>query len=143
MKRLHMHIGVEQLEEAIQFYSKLLEAEPVKRKPDYAKWMLDDPAINFSITCTACGRGIDHVGVQFDTLDELNDLRDRLHSTSTESITQDAAECCYAKSDKNWLRDPDGVVWETFVTHEQRETFGADRAPIDFDHTKSAERCCA
>ena len=143
MKRFHLNLAVTDLDRSIGFYRSLFGVEPTVRKDDYAKWLLDEPTLNFSLTRTSGGGGIDHVGIQFDVLDELGAIRDRLHDADAATVEQDGAECCYARSDKSWVRDPDGVVWEAFVTHGQRESFGADHAPGDFERPAPARNCCA
>jgi catechol 2,3-dioxygenase-like lactoylglutathione lyase family enzyme len=123
MKRLHIHIGVEQLEEAIGFYSKLFGAEPVKRKPDYAKWMLDDPRVNLAISTRTSRKGVDHLGIQVEKEQELMDIRNRLQAGSLPVFEEGETLCCYAKSDKSWVRDPSGVPWEAYRTMEDAVVF--------------------
>lgn len=136
MKRLHMHIGVEQLEEAIKFYSKLLGAEPVKRKPDYAKWMLDDPHLNLAISTRAVTKGVDHLGIHVDEEEELNDIRRRLHTENLPVEKEGETLCCYAKSDKTWVLDPAGIAWEAYRTMEDAEIFSTHSTQAD-------TACCA
>lgn len=136
MKRLHMHIGVEQLEEAINFYSNLLGAEPVKRKPDYAKWMLDDPRVNLAISTRVSTKGVDHLGIQVDEEQELNDIRQRLSAGNLPVTEEGETLCCYAKSDKTWVLDPAGIAWETYRTMEDAEVFSTHSAQAD-------TACCA
>ena len=131
MKRLHMHIGVEQLEEAIQFYSKLLGAEPAKRKPDYAKWMLDDPRVNLAISTRAATKGVDHLGIQVDEEQELTDIRQRLTAGNLPVSEEGETLCCYAKSDKTWVLDPAGIPWEAYRTMEEAEVFSTHSAQTD------------
>ncbi|HBP90342.1 MAG TPA: ArsI/CadI family heavy metal resistance metalloenzyme [Nitrospirales bacterium] len=135
MKRLHIHIGVEQLEEAIGFYSKLFGAEPVKRKPDYAKWMLEDPPVNLAISTRASTKGVDHLGIQVEEEQELNDIRHRLKAGNLPVSEEGESLCCYAKSDKSWVLDPAGVPWEAYRTMEDAEIFSTHSA-----HTDTA--CC-
>ncbi len=131
MKTLHIHIGVEQLDEAIQFYSKLFGAEPVKRKPDYAKWMLDDPRINLAISTRASTKGVNHLGIQVDEEQELNDIR-QLFKAKNLPVTQEGETlCCYAKSDKSWVLDPAGIPWEVYRTMEDAEVFSTPSALSD------------
>ena len=143
MKRFHVNVSVADLDRSINFYRTLFGAEPTIVKADYAKWMLDDPRINFAISESQGGRGINHIGLQADTLDELGTIQRRLHAAGEATLDQVNAECCYAKSDKTWVRDPDAVSWETFVTHGEITHYGTDLAP-DEDAAASGEaRCCA
>ncbi len=148
MKRLHVSLSVKDLEQSIAFYATLFDAEPTVRKQDYAKWMLEDPRVNFSITARACGEvGVNHLGIQTDQSQELAEITERLHAAGEAALQQKAANCCYAVSDKTWVEDPSGVQWETFHTHGEITTFGADSAPIDFteakaDATAAEGKCC-
>ena len=149
MKRFHVNLAVANLEQSTHFYATLFGVEPDVLKKDYAKWMLDDPRINFSIASSRKDKGINHIGLQADTLDELADIRKRLDAAGRETFDQPDAECCYAKSTKTWVRDPDDVAWETFVTHGEITRYGNDTARTDaVDEarccgTESDERCCA
>jgi hypothetical protein len=119
----------------------LFGVEPTVRKHDYAKWMLEDPRINFSITESSRSSGVNHIGLQADTMDELEAIQSRLREAEQKTFDQPDAECCYAKSSKTWVRDPDDVAWETFVTHGEITHYGDDRAP---EEEKASEaRCCA
>lgn len=131
MKTLHIHIGVEQLDEAIQFYSKLFGAEPVKRKPDYAKWMLDDPRINLAISTRASTKGVNHLGIQVDEEQELNDIRQLFKAKNLPVTKEGETLCCYAKSDKSWVLDPAGIPWEVYRTMEDAEAFSTPSALSD------------
>jgi catechol 2,3-dioxygenase-like lactoylglutathione lyase family enzyme len=131
MKRLHIHIGVEQLEEAIQFYSKLLGAGPVKRKADYAKWMVDDPRVNLAISTRVATKGVDHLGIQVDDDQELTDIRKRLTVEKISPTDEGETICCYAKSDKSWVLDPAGIAWEAYRTMEDVEIFSAPSVPAE------------
>jgi len=127
MKRLHVHVAVPDLEQSIRFYSTLFNAEPVKVKPDYAKWMLDDPRVNFAISQRGSRTsGVDHVGVQVDSRAELDELSQRLKAAGNQTLDEEATTCCYAKSDKAWVNDPAGVRWETFYTFGDATTYGED-----------------
>jgi len=126
MKRLHMHVNVPQLDAAIAFYSTLFDAEPTVTKPDYAKWMLDDPRVNFAISARDRAGGIDHVGIQVDSGDELGLLSGRLKAAGATTFDQEATTCCYAQSDKSWVIDTAGVRWETFFTHGEATNYGED-----------------
>lgn len=143
MKRFHVNVSVADLAQSIQFYQNLFDAEPTVRKDDYAKWMLEDPRVNFSISESAHLRGINHVGLQADTMQELEDIQQRLRTADESTFEQPDAECCYAHSSKTWVRDPDRVVWETFVTHNDITHFGADRASEQHDAGERKSRCCA
>ena len=125
MRRFHVHVGVENLDASIRFYANLFGSEPSVRKDDYAKWMLDDPRINFAISRRPGTQvGLDHLGLQVDTADELADLRDQFAAAGGSSV-RDApnANCCYALSDKHWVTDPQGIPWEAFNTLDQIEYF--------------------
>lgn len=124
MKRLHLHIAVDDLDRSIGFYSTLFGAQPAVVKDDYAKWMLEDPRVNLAISSRGRVAGVDHVGIQTDTAVELSDLAVRLKSAGETTFDQEATTCCYAKSDKSWVVDPSGVRWETFHTHGEATTYG-------------------
>ena len=131
MKRLHVHVTVGDLDKAIAFYGTLFAAEPTVSKPDYAKWRLDDPAVNFAVSTGGSQLGINHLGIEVDDEDALHEVEARLRTAEVDVIEQREASCCYAVSDKSWSFDPDGVVWETFVSHRQIDEFGDDRlAPV-------------
>ena len=134
MKRFHIHIGVDKLEEAIRFYSVLFGAAPVKTKPDYAKWMLEDPRINFAISTRAKLKGVDHLGIQVEEESELNELRSRLERADMKVLEEGATTCCYARSDKSWIQDPAGIPWEAYRTMEDAQFFS--------DSTGSTESAC-
>ena len=131
MKRFHVTLSVKDLEQSISFYNTLFGEEPTVVKPDYAKWMLDDPRVNFSIAESSRASGINHVGLQADTVSELSEIQARLDQAEEETFRQDDAQCCYARSTKSWVRDPDDVAWETFVTHGQITEYGNDHVPQD------------
>lgn len=135
MKRFHIHIGVEKLEEAISFYSALFGAAPVKTKPDYAKWMLDDPRVNFAISTRAKMKGVDHLGIQVEEERELNELRSRLERADMTVLEEGTTTCCYARSDKSWVQDPAGIPWEAYRTMEDAQFFSEN-----MDGTEGA--CC-
>lgn len=131
MKRLHIHIGVDQLEEAIGFYSKLFGAEPVKRKSDYAKWMLEDPRVNLAISTRVSTKGVDHLGIQVEEEQELDEIRQRLKTGNLPVAEEGETLCCYAKSDKSWVLDPAGVPWEAYRTMEDAEIFSTHSAQTE------------
>lgn len=126
MKRLHLHIAVEDLDRSIGFYSTLFGAQPSVVKDDYAKWMLEDPRVNLAISQRGGNAGIDHVGVQAETAAELAEMATRLKAAGETTFDQEATTCCYAKSDKSWVADPSGVRWETFHTLGEATTYGED-----------------
>ncbi|GAB1261840.1 ArsI/CadI family heavy metal resistance metalloenzyme [Aurantivibrio plasticivorans] len=135
MKRLHVHIGVDNLDESIRFYSALFGAEPTTEKEDYAKWMLDDPRVNFAISTRGRDSGIDHLGIQVDDAEELTDIRQRLENADMSLFDEGETVCCYAKSDKSWVKDPAGVAWEAYQTMEQVQYFNEAAEP-------AAGACC-
>lgn len=139
MKRLHLHVSVPSIEQGISFYSALLNAKPDVVKDDYAKWMLEDPRVNLAISSRARATGVDHVGIQVDSVDELGELATRLRAAGETTFDQEATTCCYAKSDKSWVTDPAGVRWETFFTHGDATAYGEDVVPDN----AGASACCA
>jgi catechol 2,3-dioxygenase-like lactoylglutathione lyase family enzyme len=140
MKRLHLHVGVKNLEESIRFYSVLFGAEPVKVKGDYAKWMLEDPRINFAISTRTKNKGVDHLGLQVDEPEELEAVRNHLKQADTAMLNEGETVCCYARSDKSWVRDPDGLAWEAYHTMEDAELFSAKTEAAAQPNGKA---CCA
>jgi catechol 2,3-dioxygenase-like lactoylglutathione lyase family enzyme len=144
MKRLHVHVGVTDLDQSIKFYSNLFAIEPTVRKNDYAKWMLDDPRVNFAISTRQDGGGVRHLGIQVESPDELNEVYARLKAADAPVFEEGATTCCYAKSEKSWINDPQGVAWETFLTTGQSTTYGGgveSAAPESHAATKPAA-CC-
>ena len=127
MKRMHIHVGVERLDQAIPFYSALFGAEPSRTKTDYANWMLDDPRINFAISTRGDTTGVDHLGIQVDEEGELDDLRERLKSADLSLFDEGETVCCYARSDKSWIEDPAGIAWEAYKTMEEAQFFGSNK----------------
>ncbi|WP_420433498.1 ArsI/CadI family heavy metal resistance metalloenzyme [Hyphobacterium sp.] len=145
MKRFHVNLTVKDIDKSIAFYNELFAAQPVIRKDDYAKWMLDDPFVNFSISTKGTIAGIDHVGIEADSDDDLAVIRERLVKADSPIFDQEAVNCCYADSKKAWIRDPDGVAWETFHTKGQTTNYGDGITPerAHFAETPAAsERCC-
>lgn len=126
MKRLHVHVSVKDLGASIRFYSQLFAAEPTVRKPDYAKWMLDDPRVNFAISQRDGRPGVQHLGIQVEDRGELADVYQRLRRAERPVIEEGATTCCYAHSEKSWVDDPQGVQWETFLTTGQSTVYGTD-----------------
>ena len=124
MKRLHVHVSVEDISHSIGFYSALFAAKPAVVKTDYAKWMLDDPRVNFAISTRGREPGLDHLGIQVEDAGELNEVYARLREAGGNIIEQGATACCYAKSEKSWIDDPAGISWETFLTTGESITYG-------------------
>lgn len=144
MKRMHVHVAVDNLNQAIGFYSTLFAAQPSVVKPDYAKWMLDDPRVNFAISQRAAKAGIDHLGIQAENSDELEDIGSRLAQADVSTHAQKGVSCCYAKSDKYWTIDPQGIAWESFHTLEGAPRYGDDlRADTRMPVREAKSACCA
>jgi catechol 2,3-dioxygenase-like lactoylglutathione lyase family enzyme len=141
MKRLHIHVAVEDLGKSIGFYSTLFGAEPAVRKDDYAKWMLEDPRVNFAISDRALAPGVDHLGIQVESGEELAQLAGRLKAAGQTTRDQEASTCCYARSDKAWVDDPNGLRWETFFTFGEATRSGEDEPGAALAEPKAA--CCA
>lgn len=143
MKRMHVHVGVENLNQSVKFYSTLFAAEPTVLKNDYAKWMLEDPRVNFAIsTGHNAGKGIEHLGIQVENEAELAEVYDRLAAADRPVLNEGATACCYAESTKSWITDPQGVVWETFHTTGKGTTYGGEPALASLRSTKAAENAC-
>lgn len=131
MKRMHINVGVENLDQSIKFYSALFGEQPVKVKSDYAKWMVEDPRINFAITTRSGKTGVDHLGLQVEEDSELEELRERLKQADLSVFDEGETVCCYARSDKTWVQDPSGIAWEAYKTMEDVQLFsGAEKAVI-------------
>jgi catechol 2,3-dioxygenase-like lactoylglutathione lyase family enzyme len=128
MKRFHVHVSVSDLGESVRFYSELFGAEPTEHKPDYAKWMLEDPRVNFAISTRGQRIGVNHLGFQVDSDPELRGMKTRLVAADGKMIQEDAQSCCYARSDKYWVTDPTGIAWETFHTLDSIPVYGEDTA---------------
>jgi predicted enzyme related to lactoylglutathione lyase len=124
MKRMHVHVAVDDLPRAIAFYSALFATAPSITKADYAKWMLDDPRVNFAISARGRAAGLDHLGIQAEDEDELHEIYARLHQAGGDVVEQGATNCCYAKSEKSWIDDPAGIAWETFLTTGESTDYG-------------------
>lgn len=140
MKRLHVSLAVTDLEPSIDFYSTLFGAAPTVRKPGYAKWMLEDPRVNFVLDESCGAPGVNHLGIQVESEAELADITERLAKAEAPLLEEQAAECCYARSDKSWSLDPQGVPWETFHTHGTIDHYGDDTRGMA---TLRRESCCA
>lgn len=144
MKRMHVHVGVKDLDASIRFYSTLFGAEPIVTKHDYAKWMLDDPRVNFAISAGHHEvKGIEHLGIQVESNDELTEVYARLKAADRPVLEEGATTCCYAKSEKSWIADPDGVVWETFLTSGDATVYGDSPTLTAASLNSSSETCCA
>jgi len=126
MKRMHVHVSVSDLETSIRFYSTLFAAEPTVRKVDYAKWMLEDPRVNFAISQRTAALGIDHLGIQAQDGAELQEVYARLERADRPVLEEGKTTCCYAVSEKSWIEDPQGVQWETFLTSGESTVYGRD-----------------
>ena len=137
MKRLHVNMAVADLDASIDFYSALFAAAPAVVKPDYARWMLEDPRVNFAITTRGSRKGIDHLGIQVEDEAELGEVHGRLKRAGGPLIEQGETVCCYARSAKNWIFDPEGIAWETFLTRGESAVYGDDLGP------EQESACCA
>ena len=126
MKRLHMHISVEDLEKSSNFYTALFGTQPTKVKEDYVQWLVDDPAVNFAISVGNGKKGLNHLGLQVDSDEAVQELESRFKEANISGEKQEEAACCYAKSNKFWVQDPQDIIWENYHTMEQMEVFGGD-----------------
>lgn len=126
MKRFHVHIAVDDLDANIRFYSTVFGTPPTVTKPDYAKWMIEEPRINFAISDRGAKTGLDHLGFQVDSDEELGELRQKVAEAEIAALDQPQTECCYARSDKYWITDPQGIAWETYRTLGEAEIYGTD-----------------
>lgn len=143
MKRLHVHVGVNDLDQSIGFYSTLFGAEPTVVKSDYAKWMLEDPRVNFAISSGNAHKGVEHLGIQVENPDELKDVYGRFKAAKRPVLEEGATTCCYAKSEKSWIADPQGLVWEAFFTNGEATVYG-DNVDLSAISENAAEAtCCA
>jgi predicted enzyme related to lactoylglutathione lyase len=142
MKRMHVHVAVDDLNRSIGFYSALFDASPSVVKPDYAKWMLEDPRVNFAISTRGRAAGLDHLGIQVENKTELAEVYARLRKAGGSVIEQGDTTCCYAQSEKSWIDDPAGIAWETFHTTGESTVYGDGSGERDarIAHEKS---CCA
>ena len=145
MKRFHVHVNVHDLRQSIDFYSRLFGAEPNVLKDDYAKWMLDDPRVNFAISRRERASGVDHLGLQAESPAELEQIGARLKSADAVSLAETGTTCCYAQSDKYWSEDPQGLRWESFYTHGAATSYYAPEqtaACCEPQQTQARETCC-
>ncbi|WP_228244117.1 ArsI/CadI family heavy metal resistance metalloenzyme [Porphyrobacter sp. GA68] len=144
MKRLYVHVGVADLDKSIGFYSTLFGAEPTVTKADYAKWMLEDPRVNFAISSSNhAAKGIENLGIQVETAEELTEVYGRLKSADRPVLEEGATTCCYAKSEKSWIADPDGVIWEAFHTNGEATVYGDSPALSALSDNAAADARCA
>jgi len=142
MKRMHLHVGVSDLAQSVKFYSTLFDADPTVLEEDYAKWMLDDPRVNFAISSDGHARtGIDHIGIQAENTGELQEVFARLKAADGPVLEEGETTCCYAQSEKSWIADPDGVVWETFLTTGESIVYGGSPA-LEKLETAASVPCC-
>lgn len=136
MKRFHIHVGVKDITESVQFYSTLFGLKPSKLKEDYAKWMLEDPRVNFAISTRVNTQGVDHLGIQVEESRELEEITKRLKNADLKIFDEGETTCCYAESNKAWVQDPSGLAWETYQNMADAEIFSAKPE-------KSESACCA
>lgn len=153
MKRLHVHISVEDLQHSIGFYSALFASEPIVTKHDYAKWMLDDPRVNFAISTRGRQPGLNHLGIQVEEKEELSEIYGRLRAAGGAIVEQGETRCCYAQSEKSWIDDPAGIAWEAFLTKGEVTDYGDGtgerearvapaKAPETVEPVTAASTCC-
>lgn len=147
MKRFHIHVGVQDLDKSIKFYSTLFGENPIKVHDDYAKWMLDDPRVNFAISTRVNAQGLDHLGLQVEEGSELAELTDRLKKADLGVYGEGGTTCCYAESKKAWVKDPSGIAWEAYQTMKDVEVFSEKpkETPVGACCTPkstSAKSCC-
>jgi catechol 2,3-dioxygenase-like lactoylglutathione lyase family enzyme len=151
MKRFHIHVSVRDLTQSIRFYSTLFGAVPTRVEADYAKWMLEDPRVNFAISTGRQPLGVNHLGFQVDSAEELHDMQAQLNAADARLIVESGQACCYAKSDKYWITDPGGIAWETFHTLGDIPVYGEDTAvfnhgastvPVPIVEAPARSACC-
>lgn len=147
MKRLHVHVSVKDLDASVRFYTQLFAAHPTVRKSDYAKWMLEDPRVNFAISQRDGKPGVQHLGIQVEERGELTEVYERLRRAQRPVVEEGETICCYAHSEKSWIDDPQGVQWETFLTTGESSVYGTDEIrPKGGNGTEGARgdsRCCS
>jgi catechol 2,3-dioxygenase-like lactoylglutathione lyase family enzyme len=143
MKRFHAHVRVNDLESSVRFYSTLFGVEPAVLKSDYAKWMIEDPRVNFAITAGSASTGLDHLGLQVESDEDLAVIAGRLDAAGESVVKQENASCCYARGNKGWVSDPNGISWETFHTFGESTVYGNDLTPaLTMPEAEAAEACC-
>lgn len=141
MKRLHVHVAVDDLDASIRFYSRLFAAEPLVRKGDYAKWMLEDPRVNFAISHRGGRPGVQHLGIQVENRAELEEVYGRLQAAAGPVLEEGETTCCYARSEKTWIDDPQGIPWEAFLTTGESPVYGTDEVRPKREQ-RAAAACC-
>lgn len=147
MKRFHIHVGVKNLEHSVKFYSTLFGQKPIKVKDDYAKWMLEDPKVNFAISTRVSTEGVDHLGIQVEEGAELTEITERLKKADLGIYGEGATTCCYAESEKAWVKDPSGIAWEAYHTMNDAEVFSEkvkepEASACCAPKTSTAKSCC-
>ena len=142
MKRLHVHVAVHDIAQSVRFYSALFAAQPSVTKDDYAKWMLDDPSVNFAISKRSAKTGLDHLGIQAENETELEAIGSQLAQADVSTLEQKGASCCYAKSDKYWTLDPQGIAWESFHTLDSVPLYGQDTRSKAKPQEQAQAACC-
>jgi catechol 2,3-dioxygenase-like lactoylglutathione lyase family enzyme len=140
MKRFHVHLAVEDLAASVRFYSALFSSEPAVLKPDYAKWMLEDPRVNFAISQRGAAPGVEHLGIQVENQAELEEVYGILKRAERPVLEEGETTCCYAQSEKSWISDPQGILWETFLTTGESTVYGQDTVRPG---TTVQSACCA
>jgi catechol 2,3-dioxygenase-like lactoylglutathione lyase family enzyme len=143
MKRIHVHVSVKNLDASVRFYSQLFASEPSVHKSDYAKWMLEDPRVNFAISQRDGKPGVQHLGIQVEDRTELEEVYARLQRAERPVIEEGATTCCYAHSEKSWIDDPQGVQWETFLTTGESTVYGTDEIRSGLEKRPGNAPCCA
>ena len=144
MNRLHVHVGVKDLDQSVRFYSTLFAAEPTVRKDDYAKWMIDDPRVNFAVSAGRHAvKGIEHLGIQAESGEELGEVYGLLKAADRPVLEEGATTCCYARSEKSWISDPDGIIWEAFFTDGEATVYGDSPALGAVSASAAGDACCA
>ena len=146
MKRFHIHVGVSDINESVQFYSTLFGQMPTKQKEDYAKWMLEDPKVNFAISTRTNTKGVDHLGIQAEEVSDFTEITERLKKADLKIFDEGETTCCYAKSDKAWVQDPNGLAWEAYLNMEDAEVFSekpkAEESTCFVPDPKAKTSCC-
>jgi catechol 2,3-dioxygenase-like lactoylglutathione lyase family enzyme len=144
MKRFHVHLTVHNLDEGIAFYNEIFAQEPAVQKPDYAKWMLEDPRVNFAISTRRAVAGVNHLGFQVDSDEELADMRNRAARAGLSVLDEPGASCCYARSDKHWITDPANIAWEVFHTLGDIPLYGDTQPAVNNGKQKeeTPTACC-
>ncbi len=148
MKRFHMHVGVKSIEESVLFYSTLFGQQPTKLRPDYAKWMLEDPRINFAISTRSNVEGVDHIGIQVENHEELTEIKERLKRADLKIFAEGETTCCYSESDRAWVKDPSGLAWEAYQNMADADVFSEKQNELTVDSaccvpsTETKKSCC-